>query len=187
MTQETNLGRGIRRLLDLDKPTPFPGILASVTAVDLVEYTIDVDLINDDAGIDSVRLVADGPSGCILIPKVGSVVVVSLIAEGAAVVTMFSEIEKVFFKSNDAFNINGSVINLNGEILGGIAKIEVLKLALNALQTEIDTLMAASIAAYTAQSAVDGGLGLAAYNLAAQLIPIEISQIENDKVKHGIG
>ena len=73
-----------------------------------------------------------------------------------------------------------------GDANGGLVKVQVLNAALNNLQTEINTLKTAITSLMAGYAPIDGGVLLAAFT-ALVLPQINISQIENTKVKHGNG
>ncbi len=72
-------------------------LVATVTAVDDAERTCDVTPVNGDADIFAVRLQAalSGDSGVVLIPVVGSEVVVSFLSKEAAFVTAYGEVKAI--------------------------------------------------------------------------------------------
>jgi hypothetical protein len=106
------------------------------------------------------------------------VVIITQLSDATAYVSMVSEVDEIY---------------LAGDANGGLVKVEVLKTALNNLQTEINTLKTTLVTNLTAMgvalSAVDGGVTTAqAGVLSGTTLPqIDISQIENNKVKHGNG
>lgn len=76
------------------------GIPCKVTAVN--GMTCDVEPVNGDAPINRVRLVADEKNDrFVMIPKVGSVVMVHQVADAAGYVSMVSEVDKVTYKRGD--------------------------------------------------------------------------------------
>ena len=106
-----------------------------------------------------------------LVPKVGSFVVISQMSETTSCVVMVSDVSQVY---------------IAGDENGGLVKVQILNAALNNLQTEINTLKAAITALMAGYAPIDGGVTLGVFN--ALLLPqINISQIENTKVKHGNG
>lgn len=64
----------------------------------------DVEPINGDAPILDVRLVADeSENKFVLVPKVGSIVVVQFITKEAAYLSMVSEVSQVLWKIGDSY------------------------------------------------------------------------------------
>jgi len=83
---------------------PVYSLICVVDSVDEAQRTCSVSPVNGDAPIDEVRLQAQiGASQVahLVIPKVGSYVIVSMISEHAGYVSMFSEIERIDLAGND--------------------------------------------------------------------------------------
>ena len=156
----------------------YEGVVCNVSDIDLATFTCTCTPINGDAEFYDVLLNADADKGFTLIPANGSLVIIQQTSQANAYVTMVSKVDQVY---------------LAGDANGGLVKVQVLNAALNNLQTEINTLKATLSANLTAMgvalAAVDGGVTTAqAGVLSALVLPqINISQIENTKVKHGNG
>jgi hypothetical protein len=175
--QATDIREAIRALSGMDELS-YETSICKVLSVDESNFTCKCEPIDGSADFFGVLLNADKKKGFVLIPKVGSFVVISQMSETTSCVVMVSEVSQVY---------------IAGDENGGLVKVQILNAALNNLQTEINTLkttLSANLTAMgTALSAVDGGVTTAqAGILSALVLPqINISQIENTKVKHGNG
>lgn len=194
---------------------PVQSEMATVKAVDKdkLECTV-VPLTNEELVIEEVNLKAvidDTKNGFVQIPKIGSIVLISLIenTDGDHYVAMYSDIEEIQFIKNDkeVLKIDGkgdfSVMDKEGESIlkvengdsgasvtfhqganKGLIKIEELKTQLEKNTTAIEKIIGVLTGWPIAPS--DGGAALqtkAAADLAALQLG-DFSGIENDKVKH---
>lgn len=130
-------------------------------------------ILDDDLEIEGILLGFD-QSGVIVYPQVNSDVLVMFIDNT---------------KTNGAvvYVENTDKIEIKGNTLGGLVKITPLKTELNKLSANIQTLKTATAAAVSAFSAIlDGGATATAFNAAVTSLPaVDVSQLENTKVKHG--
>lgn len=129
----------------------------------------------DDAAADllEIKLIADNKTGFLIIPKVGSVVIVTMTSQATGYVAMFSEVEE---------------IQLNGKNYGGLPQIEKMVDKYNNLENEINQLKQI----FTTWTPVsnDGGAALKAIvsTWASQLmVTTQKQELENQTVKHGNG
>lgn len=145
-------------------------IVCTVDSVNLTNktcYCLPID--ESRADLLGVRLIADIKTGLLIIPKVNSVVVVTMIDKSSGYVAMFSEVDS---------------IALNGEANGGLVKIDNLILQLNTQLTALKAAISAGFAAIV----VDSGTGSAAYNASvASVQNLNKTPLENTTVKHGEG
>lgn len=145
------------------------GIVCTVTAVDGTTCTCSP--IDDSADIEDVRLQAQTGNGILLVPPVGSKVVVQMINDVEGVVVMYSELESIKF-------LDGS--------FGGLIKINDLVTKINAIQTDINNLKSAFNSWVTVPN--DGGAALktAAASWSGSNLPtLNVNDIQNDKITHG--
>lgn len=80
--------------------------ICTVKDVDKSAGTITASPVNGDADFLKVLLKADRTGGILLLPAVGSVVVVALIDDHNGFVSMFSEVDKVNLQATTGFKIN---------------------------------------------------------------------------------
>lgn len=145
------------------------GIICEVTAVDGTTCTCSP--IDDSADIEDVRLQTEAASGVLMVPVVGSKVVVQMINDVEGVIVMYSQIESIKF-------LDGS--------FGGLIKINDLVTKINAIQTDINNLKTAFNSWVTVPN--DGGAALktAAASWAGSSLPaLNVNDIQNDKITHG--
>jgi hypothetical protein len=166
----TDIRQAIQALSGVNDLT-FEGIPCTVSDINTTEMTCTCTPINGDAEFFDVLLNADADKGFTLIPKDGSVVIVQQTSQATAYVSMVSKVDQIY---------------LAGDANGGLVKVQVLNAALNNLQTEINTLKIAITALMAGYAPIDGGAALGVFT-SLVLPQINITQIENTKVKHGNG
>lgn len=166
----TDIRQAIQALSGVNDLT-FEGIPCTVSNINTTEMTCTCTPINGDAEFFDVLLNADADKGFTLIPANNSVVIVQQTSQATAYVSMVSKVDQIY---------------LAGDANGGLVKVQVLNAALNNLQTEINTLKVAITALMAGYAPIDGGVALSTFT-ALVLPQINISQIENQTVKHGNG
>lgn len=155
--------------------------IGKVTDVNLDKRTCTVELRNDDADLQDVRLQAmiSEDSGVVFIPEINSDVIVGYLDENEAYILKTSKVSKVEIKTS------GEVI-LNGDKFGGLIKIEKLKTELAKVTQRIDTVI--DILKNTVPSASlypnPAWSGIVTPILSV-LQKESYSEIENETVKHG--
>jgi hypothetical protein len=160
----------IDSLRSIVKTNELQPIMATVIAgsYDSVNKTIDVSPINGDADLLGILVNANAEDGFLLVPKDNSVVGVVLTSVSTGFVALVSEVD---------------LILLNGDVNGGLVKIDDLKTQYDSF---VSGIKAACVAAFTAQAGIDGGVGLTAFNASASaILPLNKTTLENTKVKHG--
>lgn len=166
----TDIRQAIQALSGVNDLT-FEGIPCTVSDINTTEMTCTCTPINGDAEFFDVLLNADADKGFTLIPADKSVVIVQQTSQATAYVSMVSKVDQIY---------------LAGDANGGLVKVQVLNAALNNLQTEINTLKVAITALMAGYAPIDGGVALSTFT-SLVLPQINISQIENQTVKHGNG
>jgi len=111
--------------------------VGTVKNVDETERKCDVEPIGDDGDRFDVRLQgAFGlNTGLVIIPKDGSVVVVTFINRTAAFVSMFTEVDKVLLDTD--------LFQMNGGSNGGLINVEDLVTQMNKAQNDLNSLKTA--------------------------------------------
>jgi hypothetical protein len=164
---------------------------AKVIAVDQANYTVDV-TFPTGFELPEVRLktsVDGNKNGFVLIPEVGTNVLVSLIGniKDECFVVSFDKIAKVLFVGNDkmvvSFDAEGNVI-FNEGMLGGIVKIEQLISRLNAIEQKVNDLILAC-KSQVVTLAPAGTFPMASFfTSVTNLESSQRSDLENEKLKH---
>lgn len=152
-------------------------VIAEVLSVNEDERTCVVQPINDksEAEIPNVSLCAEPNDGQILIPEVGSAVIVGRTEKFQPFIILTSDLAKYILYAES--------ITFNGDKHGGIPIADEIAQQVNAAFNAMKT---AIISAYTAQAGIDGSLGLNAFNAAINALqPINSVTLQNTKVKHG--
>jgi hypothetical protein len=123
-----------------------------------------------------VRLMTDTTKkGFYIIPKVGSLVIVSMINNEAGYVSLFSEVEE---------------IQLNGDAYDGLIRVVELLNEINTRNTTLKTAITAALTSIDASIVSLGGASAssAAFTAATTTITnILKASVENTTVKHGNG
>lgn len=138
-------------------------IVCSVDSVDLANKTCDCSPKDGKADLLGVRLMAKNTTGFFIIPTIGSDVVVTMINRNTGYVSMFSDVD---------------FIHLNGDVYGGLMKINEFTLKQNQLVVELQAQLALIS---TAIAGVGGSY------VAGVLSAFNKSDYENTKVKQGNG
>ena len=162
--------------------------LCTVTAVDAAARTVDCEPLDESAPLLGVNLQANQglTSGMVLIPKVGSYVIVALMNDGVnGCVIATEEVERMELVIGEArVEVTEDGIVLNGGALGGLVKVEALTARLNGIEESINELKAA-LSGWVPVSQ-DGGAALkgAISSWASEtLVLTERGDYENEKVK----
>ena len=162
--------------------------LCTVTAVDAAARTVDCEPLDESAPLLGVNLQANQglTSGMVLIPKVGSYVIVALMNDGVnGCVIATEEVERMeLVIGRTSIVVTEDGIVLNGGALGGLVKVEALTARLNGIEESINELKAALSGWVPAPQ--DGGAALkgAISSWASEtLVLTERGDYENEKVK----
>ena len=137
----------------------------------------DVVSIEDNTIIEDVRLCADfqqtsTDAGLILVPTLGSIVIVSFLGDAEAYVSMVSVVDKIFLNGNEY----GGLV----EVINLVTKLNALENTLNAFINDYDKHTHTGPFAGTTATPIPVG--------PAIISPItQQSDLENITVKHGAG
>lgn len=138
--------------------------------------------------IENVQLMCGIDDGMLLIPTIGSTVIVGYSTFNQAYVALFSELDKVLvIVGESAVSITDGKIQFNDGQLGGMVKIIELTKKLNNLENLLNDLIA-KYNAHTHVLTLSSGSGTAAATVSTEtqsLTPTERTEIENDKITHG--
>jgi len=153
--------------------------IGKVTAYDESSRTCTVEPRNGDANLTKVRLQAakGGDTGVLFVPGDQSDVLVGFLDKDEAFILETSKIAKVEI-------ITSGEIWLNGNSLGGLIKIEELKTQIDKNTKILEKIQTAFNQWVTVPN--DGGAALK--TLSANFVSLQtadLSNIENQKVKHG--
>jgi hypothetical protein len=170
-TASRDITEAIRALSGMDD-LGFESMAATVKSVDTTAMTCDVEPINGDADFLDVRLNADYTKGFTLIPKEGSVVILSQLSDATAYVTMVSEVDNIY---------------LAGDANGGLVKVTDLVSKLNNLENKVNTI----IATFNAHTHIASSLGAPTTPppspVVGTLTPTTANDLENKTIQHGNG
>jgi hypothetical protein len=148
-------------------------VVCNVSDIDLGKSICNCTPVDGSAILVNVRLNADYKDGFKLIPKDGSLVVVSLLNNTTGFISMVSEVDE---------------IHLNGTNYGGVVKVIELTDKLNALENDINTLKTAFSSWLVVPN--DGGAALKTISATwagSQLTPTQQTEIENQTILQGNG
>lgn len=163
----------------------------TVSSVDIDSQTCDCVAISDNAEteIPNVRLSAEANDGIIIIPKVDSTVIVGLSSRIGAFVAMFEDLDSYQIAINETtFLIQDGLTQFNDGSFGGLTKTQELKTQIDKTNEVVNIILTILTGSTVnepgngAPSALQAALGAA---LAGKQVG-DFSDIENDKVTHGI-
>jgi hypothetical protein len=170
------LDEALRQLLNL---RDYYHDIGKVTEVDSDKRTCTVELRNGNADLTDVRFQAEQSldTGVVLIPKIGSDVIVAYLDDDEAYIAKTSKLSQVEI-------ITEGDILLNGDDYGGLIKINELKTQIDKntnLLKQIQNVFKSWVAVPS-----DGGAALKALSTQFTLLQrANLSDIENKTVKHG--
>jgi hypothetical protein len=147
-------------------------VLCTVKSVDTINNICDCEPINGDADLLEVRLMAQNETGFLIIPKVGSVVVVTMINKYTGYVAMFSEVEKIY---------------LNGDNYDGLVKIGDLVDKLNNLENAFNQHLTIYNTHIHSGGTIMGNTAVPSSLDTNILTPTQQVELENITVLHGNG
>lgn len=167
-----SIKEAIRAIVDTNKEINC--VVCTVDSVDVTKktcYCLPID--ESKADIVGARLMADNKTGFFLVPKVGSIVIVSYISNELTYVSMFSEVDE---------------IQLNGDNFGGLVKIQELIDKLNNLENAFNQHLAL-YNTHTHAGVTSGGSSTAIPSAVDTnvLTPTVKTELENKTVNHGNG
>lgn len=180
----------IARLIGQLSGTTTPVLKACiVTAVDRTSRSIDCEPLDESAPILGCSLQGDqeGEEGFLLLPKVGSYVIVGLVdGQDTGAVLLTDTLEALELKIGDkTLHFTSEGIVFNGGDLGGLIKVEELTTKLNTIERDINSLKQA-ISTWTPIPS-DGGAALKAAITSwagKQLQQSRRGDYEDPNVKH---
>lgn len=185
------LREAFRTGIDKKAKSQFTTVAAKVTMVDLQEFYVDVEPVGEMAEVLDVRLRAAleaSDLGMIMVPKVGSTVLISAINNdwNSAFVSLATELDKILVKvGNSTAEITADEIKLNGGSLGGLVKAKELKAQLDKTNAVVSALMQTLLTWVPVPS--DGGAALktAMQTALTGKTVGSFTNIENSKITHG--
>jgi hypothetical protein len=173
------LAEAIQQLAGTKFMNPTMTVMAEVVSVDAAARTCVCTAISGTttADIPEVHLMAETEDGLLLVPEIGSSVIVAYNNELIPFVVMYSGIESA------TFWVNG-VITLKDGTLGGIPIVGALLQKINALENKVNQLLQA-YNAHVHTDPVSGSTGTPSIPVAGTLTPTQLVDIENKNVTHG--
>lgn len=165
-------------------------VLATVQSVDEDAMTCDVTTVTGTAigDVPGVQLMAEVDDGFLLIPAVGSNVLVTITKRGIAYVSMFSEVAKLSITAGSSvLAIKDQLVQLNDGSYGGLVQIKQLVTKLNNLEADLNKIKTAFTSWVTVPN--DGGAALKTVSASwagSQITPTQQSDLENSSITHGI-
>jgi len=157
-------------------------LTGKVVSTDEDNRTCEIELTNNDANLQGVRLqaVEGGNTGVVFFPEKGSDVIVHFLNADNAYITQISKVAKV-----EIITENGEIW-LNGDEYGGLIKIEKLKTQLQKNTQRIDTIINVLKSTITSVALHPNPGWSAIINPILDALQKEdYSDIENETVKHG--
>lgn len=162
--------------------------LCTVTAVDAAARTVDCEPLDESAPLLGVNLQANQglTSGMVLIPKVGSYVIVALMNDGVngcVIATEEVESAEIVIGETSVLVTEDGIV-LNGGNLGGMVKVEALTSRINNIENDLNTLK--EVFAKWVPAPQDGGAalkGVISSWASETLVLTERGDYENEKVK----
>ena len=168
MNDNTTIREMIRKLAGFEDLL-YESAVCRVSDIDTSKNTCTCTPIDGSAEFTGVQLSMDKSKGFLLIPKNGSLVVVTQLNDFDGFVSMVSDVDQIY---------------LRGDGEGGLVKLNDLVSKLNVIENDINTLKTAFSTWVTVPS--DGGAALKAITttwFGSSITPTVASDLENDKIK----
>ncbi len=159
--------------------------VGKVKSVDESKMTCEIDLqtapdvydVRIRAAIDSVA------KGLLIVPKVGSIVLVATIEDKvtSSFIVSFSEVESINLTTE-------AELHLNGDSFGGLVMKQELQDSLDSIKQYCESMHSAianGLTSVGASTAASGAAGAAAYQAQMAASVITLKDFESKKVKHG--
>lgn len=166
-----DLYKAIRSLAGTDVEKQY-SFACTVSNIDTTKFTCDCSPINGDADYIGVKYNSDAKKGFVLEPKDGSIVIVTETSNTTAFVSMVSEVGQIY---------------LNGDNEGGLVKVNDLVDRINDIKTVVNDLIT-KYNSHTHILTLSAGTGTAAPTTSTETSTVPnttVSELENDKIKHG--
>lgn len=168
------LKAAIQQLAGTFNKDPVSIIVCTVDSIDIDTRTCTCKAITGDATteISGVQLMTEVSDGFLLLPLIGSTVIVGISVRNVAFIILFSEVDKIIMRGGD---------------LGGVPITPDLVTRFNNIENDINDLKEIFSTAWTPVPN-DGGAALkaaAASWSALTLIPTEDEDIENENITQG--
>jgi hypothetical protein len=163
-------------------------LAATVDSVDESTRTCIVTTVSSQGSItiENVQLMASVDDGFLLIPVIGSTVLVSYSTYNQPFVTMFSELAKVAMVVGDTLlTMTSDLLQFNDGALGGLVKVVDLVSRMNLIENKVNDLIG-KYNGHTHLLTLSSGTGTAATTTSQEtgtLTPTGRADIENDKIK----
>lgn len=163
----------VRILAGTNKFTAAWSADAEVVSVDVMARTCEVRIVSGKTAnsLPGVRLMASVDDGILVVPAVGSTVVVILADQITPYVAQYSEVDTIVLRGGD---------------LGGLVKVEDLVTRLNNLENKVNDLLTA-YNSHTHPGVQSGGssTGATTSGGGGQVTLTDRADIENEKIKQG--
>lgn len=167
-------------------------VVCTVDSVNEAERTCNVTSVNtkSELSFTDVELMAGVNDGFLLVPTVGSQVIVSYSTITDPYVSMFSELDKVVVIVGDySIELTADGMSLNGDEFGGLIKIQELVDKINRLENKVNDLIT-KYNSHTHILTLSAGTGTAAPTVTTEtsITPVTtVNDLENDTIQHGSG
>ena len=163
---------------------------AEVDSVNIAERSCSCTALNGQ-NIDElpiVQLMAEVEDGVLYVPAVGSTVMVVYSKRNVPFVALYSELSAIYYVVGDTtIDVTNGLIKLNDGSYHGLVRVEELTAKLNALESKVnDLLNAYNTHVHTGVSSGFGSSAVTTAPVIGTLTPTQQSEIENNKITHGI-
>lgn len=183
-----NIAEAIRRMAQGSTPTT--SIVCTVDSVDRSTNTCDCTPLDDSAPLLGVNMQAgqSATGGIVIVPKVGSHVVVGMVSGGnAGIVLLTEDIETLEVKiGNSSIVASADTITLNGGQLGGLVLvaelIDKLNSVIDAFNQHTHTLLTGTVAVQGSATAQANVAPISVPAITSPLQPVQRRDIENTAI-----
>lgn len=165
-------------------------LICTVDSVDVDGRTCDCTAVGGTAitDIPGVQLMAEVDDGALYIPAIGSTVIVVYSKRNVPYIALYSELSALYYVVGDTtLDITNGLIKFNDGSFEGLVKVVELTQKLNALENKVNDLIATfNTHVHGGVSTGGGSTATTATPVTGTLTPTTQSEIENEKIIHGI-
>lgn len=185
----TAIATAIKRLSGVSEMQNTGYIIGTVDSVNESARTCDITVISDkgESIISDVTLMSEIDDGILILPAIGSTVVIASSEKINYFVCLFSELQKILYiVGGSAINIVDGLIQINDGSCGGLVKVIELTQKINSLENLVNSILT-TLTTTVIPLAPSGTYPFAPlYSSISTIAPItQRSDIENNLITHG--
>jgi len=143
--------------------------------------------VDDEMPLPNVQLQAGICDGWLLVPVIGSTVMILYSTQNNPIVVLYSDIDKAYLQVGDSSIeiLNDGSITFNDGALGGLVEANPLVAKLNNLESKVNQLISTFNAHTHGVVSIGSPTTITTTPVSGTLTPTKVVDIENTKITHG--